>query len=61
MRELFGSLKTMDDCTDQEEEEATFLVGKMHILEGQFLKLAEIFFNERVADLRDHEVFKQRD
>ena len=60
MRELFSTLNSLEDCDDQDEEEATFLCGKMCILEGQYIKLALMFTNETVADLRNHGVFQQR-
>ena len=61
MIELFVVLENLEDCGDSDEEEATFICGKMYILEGQYLKLAEMILDERVTDLRNHGVFQQRD
>ena len=61
MRELFYVLQNLDDCGEKDEEEATFICGKIDILEGQYIKLAEMILDKRVPDLRNHGVFQQRD
>ena len=61
MRELFYVLQNLDDCGERDGEEATFICGKMDILEGQYIKLAEMILDKRVPDLRNHGVFQQRD
>ena len=48
-------------CSDEDAEECTWICGKMDILEGQFIKLAEIFLQVRVTDLRNPGQFDQRD